>query len=86
MSGQRQRPASSPVEALQAIKASAEFAHASGAEFDLERCIALCTQALARPWSFGELTAHQLRDLTSIEEAMRAGELRGLPTDFGALS
>ena len=38
------------------------------------------------PWPFGELTAQQQHERALLEAAMRAGQLRRLPTVFGALA
>ena len=36
-------------------------------------------------WPFGELTAQQLKERAHFEAAMRARQLRGLPSAFGKL-
>ncbi len=41
---------------------------------------------LTKTWVLPHLTAAQQRERKAIEEAMQAGELRGLPTCFGELA
>jgi hypothetical protein len=76
-------------QALAKIALNAQFALSSGASFDLAGCVRLCNQVLQgdnATWPFAPLTGPQVAQRENFEVAMRADQLRGLPTDFGALA